>query len=108
MESTRLQPDSPRDRSRRSPAISDAGASPDANAGRATARSAPLGESVTALWGPHCKMPFLGRLDADASFVHPACGGRSAIDLALLDDLASDSWFWRRYRDRLQRGGRPA
>ncbi len=62
---------------------------------------------AAALWCPHCKTPFVGRLSAsDGTYVHPGCGGRSELDLALLDDLAADSWFWRRYRDRL-RGDAP-
>ncbi len=61
---------------------------------------------VTALWCPHCKTPFVGTVNpADASFVHPGCGGRSVLDLDLLDALAADSWFWQRYRERLRPEG---
>ncbi len=63
-------------------------------------------DMITALWCPHCKTPFVGVIDpSDASFVHPACGGRSVLDLALLDALATESWFWRRYRERLRSEG---
>jgi hypothetical protein len=72
------------------------------------AAAPPAGESAAvamALWCPHCKTPFVGRLStSDGTFVHAGCGGRSEVDLELLDDLAAESWFWRRYRDRL-RGG---
>ena len=62
--------------------------------------------AVTALWCPHCKTPFVGAVDPrDASFVHQRCGGRSVLDMDLLDALAADSWFWRRYRDRLHGQG---
>ena len=58
--------------------------------------SPPLG-----LWCPWCRSPFVGSVDrATGHFVHGDCPV-AELDVARLDSLARDSWFWQRYRQRL-------
>jgi hypothetical protein len=54
------------------------------------------------LWCPWCRTPFVGSVDRTTGhFAHGDCPV-AALDVARLDALAATSWFWERFRDRLQ------
>ena len=58
--------------------------------------SRPLG-----LWCPYCRQPFVGTVDRmTGRFAHGSCPV-GELDARRLDDLAGESWFWARFRDRL-------
>ena len=53
------------------------------------------------LWCPWCRTPFVGSVDRSTGrFAHGDCPV-AEVDVARLDALARDSWFWERYRERL-------
>jgi hypothetical protein len=59
--------------------------------------SPPLG-----LWCPWCRTPFVGSVDRmTGQFAHGECPV-AVLDVDRLDALAGTSWFWQRFRDRLQ------
>jgi hypothetical protein len=55
----------------------------------------------TGLWCPYCHEPFVGRVDrVTGRFVHGTCPV-AELDAERLESLASESWFWARFRDRI-------
>jgi hypothetical protein len=53
------------------------------------------------LWCPWCRSPFVGSVDrATGRFAHGECPV-AVLDVARLEALARDSWFWDRFLDRV-------
>jgi hypothetical protein len=65
------------------------------------ARPVPRYSEPLGLWCPYCHQPFVGMVDRETGhFVHGTCPV-AELDAGRLDALASDSWFWARFRDRI-------